>query len=60
MAFKLATGAAEGTFYAVCNRGVYRSEDAGESWGPVELDWPDRYLTQRPQAILLGEGAERS
>jgi hypothetical protein len=60
MAFELATGAAEGTFYAVCNRGVYRSEDAGESWGPVELDWPDRYLTQRPQAILLGEGAERS
>lgn len=60
MAFELATSASQGIFYAVCNRGVYRSEDAGESWEPVEIDWPERYHAQRPQAMLLREGGGRS
>lgn len=36
----LAAGAAPGAFYAVSNRGLYRTTDAGERWHAVDVDLP--------------------
>ena len=50
----LATNPSEpGVFYAACNRGVYRSADAGVSWEQLPLDWPTRYLQHRVNALLI-------
>jgi photosystem II stability/assembly factor-like uncharacterized protein len=38
----LATGSA-GEFYALTNRGLFRSSDGGRSWNRLGIDWPDRY-----------------
>ena len=52
----LATTPAEPhTFYALTNRGLFWSEDAGERWQQLELPWPERYLRQHPQALLVAE-----
>jgi photosystem II stability/assembly factor-like uncharacterized protein len=49
----LATNAAErGAFYAVTNRGLFRSADGGESWEPVVAPLPGRYRDQSPHAIV--------
>jgi photosystem II stability/assembly factor-like uncharacterized protein len=48
-----ASPAQPGAFYAACNRGVYRSADAGASWEPLPLDWPTRYLQHRVNALLI-------
>jgi photosystem II stability/assembly factor-like uncharacterized protein len=44
-----------GVFFAANNHGVYRSSDAGESWAPLELEWPDRFRNQRAAAMLVVE-----
>lgn len=51
----LATNPAEpGAFYAASNRGgVYRSGDAGLTWGRVPLAWPDRYERERVADLLV-------
>ena len=50
----LATNPAEpGVFYALSNRGVQRSADAGRSWADVPLPWPGAYRHQRHQALLV-------
>lgn len=52
----LAVNSAEpGAFYALSNRGVHRSGDAGLSWERVEIRWRDRYPNQHHQALLVGE-----
>lgn len=38
----LAAGSA-GEFYALTNRGLFRSSDGGRSWNRLGIDWPDRY-----------------
>jgi photosystem II stability/assembly factor-like uncharacterized protein len=48
----LATHAAERrVFFAVTNRGLFRSADGGESWEPVVAPLPERYRGQSPHAI---------
>jgi photosystem II stability/assembly factor-like uncharacterized protein len=42
-----------GTFYAVTNRGLFRSTDAGVSWEPVLAPLPGRYRGQYPNAIAV-------
>lgn len=50
----LAAGKGEpGVFYALNNRGIYRSSDAGESWAPLGAPWPERYLREHPQALIV-------
>ncbi len=40
-----------GLFYAANNHGVYRSDD-GIRWNRLELDWPERFKSQRAQALI--------
>lgn len=47
------TGEEPGVFYVASNRGLYRSGNAGESWEPLEVDWPERYQTQHPRALAV-------
>jgi hypothetical protein len=52
----LATNPAEpGAFYALSNRGVHRSADAGLRWESLDLPWDGSYPGQRHQAILVVE-----
>lgn len=52
VASRLATHPAEpGTFYAANNHGLFRSEDAGASWRPVEVDWPEGVFRRGVAAI---------
>ena len=44
------------TFYAVNNRGLFRSTDAGASWSPLVGDWPERFTEQAPAGLaVVGE-----
>lgn len=48
-----------GVFYALSNKGCYRSADAGESWEPLPLPWKPDYEHQHPQALAIsGIGVE--
>lgn len=50
----LAVGKDEpGVFYALNNHGIYRSSDAGESWEPLLVTWPERYRREHPQALAV-------
>jgi hypothetical protein len=40
------------TFYAVNNRGIYRSSDRGLAWEKLEIPWPEHFRAQRPQALI--------
>ena len=52
----LATNPAEPhAFYVLTNKGLFRSADAGESWRRLEMPWPERYLEQHQQALLVRE-----
>lgn len=42
-----------GVFYALCNRGLYRSADAGQHWKVLPIPWKEEYLTQHHQALAL-------
>ena len=42
-----------GVFYALNNHGLYRSVDTGREWVRLEAPWPERYLRQPPQALLV-------
>ena len=35
-----------GEFYALTNRGLFRSRDAGRSWAALPVEWPDSYTDQ--------------
>lgn len=50
-------GAELGVFYALNNRGLYRSPDAGKDWERLEVPWPEHYLRQHPHALLVTEDA---
>ena len=45
-----------GVFWAVCNRGVFVSEDAGASWRDAAIPWPDRFTRHRPHALAVLSG----
>ena len=43
-----------GEFYALTNRGLYRSGDAGQSWAALPVDWPDVYTRQVGRGLAVG------
>jgi photosystem II stability/assembly factor-like uncharacterized protein len=54
LAHVLATSAAEpGAFYAVSNRGLYRSSDAGQHFERVDVPWPEHLRFQHIQALTI-------
>ncbi|WP_284012236.1 WD40/YVTN/BNR-like repeat-containing protein [Halobaculum litoreum] len=48
----LAAGAA-GAFYALSNRGLFRTGDAGDSWTEVSVAWPDRAREQTARGLVV-------
>ncbi len=57
LASALAANPAEpGVFYAANNHGIYRSPDAGRSWEPLDISWPESSdHTRRPEALLVAQ-----
>lgn len=49
----LAAAGRAAEFWALTNRGLYRSRDAGESWDDLGIVWPERYRSQHPQALMV-------
>ncbi|MFB6139002.1 MAG: WD40/YVTN/BNR-like repeat-containing protein [Halosimplex sp.] len=46
--------AADGpVLFALNNRGLYRSTDAGASWDRLDLAWPDAYASQTPRGLAV-------
>lgn len=41
------------TFYAVNNKGIYVSQDAGNSFRKVEIDWPEALTSERVLDVTL-------
>ena len=39
------------TFYALTNRGLYRSTDSGNTWNEINLPWNDGYREQQPRSV---------
>jgi hypothetical protein len=53
----LASNPAEsGVFYALTNKGLYRSPDAGKNWEQIPLPWPEAYINQHQQALAVNDG----
>jgi hypothetical protein len=51
----LTTNPAEpGVFYALSNRGVYRSTDSRLSWEGLKVPWTEAY-SRHHQALVIGE-----
>jgi photosystem II stability/assembly factor-like uncharacterized protein len=40
-----------GVIYAANNQGTYRSEDAGRTWGALDIPWPSQALAQGVEAL---------
>ncbi|HEU5227361.1 MAG TPA: sialidase family protein [Ktedonobacteraceae bacterium] len=44
-----------GVFYALSNKGLYRSADAGQSWESLLADWNPDFLHQHQQSLVISE-----
>jgi len=44
-----------GVFYALSNKGLYRSPDAGLHWEKITIHWRSQYERQHPNAIVINE-----
>lgn len=42
----------QGLFYAVNNRGVFESKDAGKTWEKLPLQWPNDFVTKRILSLI--------
>ncbi|WP_313691941.1 WD40/YVTN/BNR-like repeat-containing protein [Halorarum halobium] len=42
-----------GEFYALSNRGLFRTVDAGDSWTAVKTDWSDRFADQTARGLAV-------
>ncbi len=42
-----------GTFYALSNKGLFRSRDAGASWEDLDLPWAAAFADQHQQALII-------
>ncbi|QZY00336.1 WD40/YVTN/BNR-like repeat-containing protein [Halobaculum rubrum] len=42
-----------GEFYALSNRGLFRSDDAGGSWSAVGVDWAERIGDQTARGLVV-------
>ncbi|MDS0296403.1 WD40/YVTN/BNR-like repeat-containing protein [Halogeometricum luteum] len=55
----LARGDDGGEFYAVTNRGLYRTADGGDSFDRLDVPWPDAYEGQTPSGLVAVGETER-
>jgi photosystem II stability/assembly factor-like uncharacterized protein len=39
--------------YGVNNRGIFVSQDAGARWAPLDIPWPQRFLRQSAQGLVV-------
>ena len=44
-----------GQFIAIANRGLFRTDDYGDSWEEIAVEWPVEFTEQHPRAIALIE-----
>jgi photosystem II stability/assembly factor-like uncharacterized protein len=44
-----------GEFFALNNRGIFRSTYSGVSWAALDIPWPKEYLSQHPWALSIGK-----
>ncbi len=44
-----------GVAYALCNRGLFQTEDGGDHWTPVPIPWPDHYRFWHMNALAVTE-----
>lgn len=52
--FSLATHSSEPeTFFAVNNRGIYRSRNQGSSWEKIKVEWKESYQKMRIRALIV-------
>ncbi|SDJ75074.1 BNR/Asp-box repeat-containing protein [Halovenus aranensis] len=51
----LAAGVRAGEFAALTNRGVYWSDDGGDSWSRLAVEWPEEDLVGRGLALVEDE-----
>ena len=51
--YVLAAGESEGEFVAASNRGIYRTETAGDSWRTIDKSWGDRHGSQAVRAVAV-------
>lgn len=52
----VADAATLGVVYAANNRGIFRSEDLGESWERFGLEWPEGYEDERVAGVAILAG----
>lgn len=43
---------AAGVFYTANNHGLFRSQDAGQSWRPLDIDWPEHVFRRGVDALV--------
>ena len=56
MAHRLAAHLTQrGVFYAACNNGLFRSTDAGRSFAPIPLPWPEAYRFRHVDGLTITE-----
>ncbi|MEF8852673.1 MAG: hypothetical protein V5A28_09680 [Haloarculaceae archaeon] len=41
------------TLFALNNRGLYRSDDAGEQWARLAVEWSDEYESRTPGRLAV-------
>ncbi|SFF84073.1 hypothetical protein SAMN04488063_0486 [Halopelagius inordinatus] len=51
----LARGDSAGVFYALHNRGLYRTADGGDSWARLGVSWSEAFERQTPRGLAVGE-----
>jgi photosystem II stability/assembly factor-like uncharacterized protein len=42
-----------GAYYALTNRGLYRSDDGGRSWSEVDVAWAEAFVSQTPRGLAV-------
>ncbi|SNZ17477.1 hypothetical protein SAMN06269185_3036 [Natronoarchaeum philippinense] len=53
--YVLSSGDEPSELWALSNTGLFRTEDAGESWNRVSIDWPDRFDEQTARGLAVVE-----
>lgn len=53
----VARGTVGGEFYALSNRGLWRTADGGDSWREVSVAWPDGVREQTARGLVVVDGA---
>ena len=51
----LARGRRAGELFALSNRGLFHTTDAGDSWSAVGVDWPDRVAETTARGLAVRE-----